>query len=300
MEKEFLEAAKDFRLHRVAELLQGRRDLDVNWVEPNHPRPPLALNALQYACFYGHVKLVRLLLSYPRIDVNRKTSSGQTPLRLACFDGRTEVLRMLLRDPRLDICQADELGRTAVWMSAWCGYDRVLEVLVASGRDLRTALEMKGRVIGYQDMEDPVGAERGVEKTPLGAARMRGNTRVALLLEEYTREPEKTRREVRSRLASQVGQRETIAEMFATIVLLCDEFFALRGEGQEGSAWPEEPENTTAARSFLRVAVGLPMELQMVLCHRACGSGGILVSRTDSELAFRLVLFEDDFLKKTN
>lgn len=290
-ERQLLEAVRTGAVGRAAEILQeGDEAFDVNWVEPDNSRPHLALNALQLACFDGHVEMVRLLLSHPKTDVNRRTSLGQTPLRLACFDGRTEVLRVLLRDPRLDLCHADDYGRTAVWMIAWCGYENVLRVLIGSGRELERVLGMRGRVVGYQDLEDPWAVGSSGLRTPTEAARMRGNGRVVELLDRFLKDPRTTRHEVRRGLREVYGDYEddSIAGVFATIVLLCDGFLAPREaeeRGEEGDAGVQEGQ-----RRFLGMATRLPMELQMVLSHRMHGSSRTLISRVDSEVAFRLVL----------
>ena len=43
----------------------------------------------------GHTDLVRLLLSHPRLKVNRTDSGGLTALHLACSQGRDKLVRII-------------------------------------------------------------------------------------------------------------------------------------------------------------------------------------------------------------
>jgi len=59
------------------------------------------------------------------------------------------------------------------------------------------------------------------------------------------------------------------------------------------------PDETPELTRFLNIAKQLPLELQMVLCNRACGSAGEIVTkrRLDkalSTLVWRLALEEEE------
>jgi len=77
---------------------------------------------------------------------------------------------------------------------------------------------------------------------------------------------------------------ELAAEVFALTVFLCDELLHLK------------PTLDTAATRFFAIAKKLPMELQMVLCHRVVGSMKQNILRKDSEAAFkslaRILIFQ--------
>ena len=70
------------------------------------------------------------------------------------------------------------------------------------------------------------------------------------------------------------------AEVFALTVFLCDDLLQLK------------PTLTTtitasAASRFFTIASKLPMELQMILCHRVVGSMKQNILHKDSEVAFK-------------
>ena len=105
----------------------------------------------------------------------------------------------------------------------------------------------------------------------IGGAKEGGRPVVASLLERFRDHPEETRYEVRVEL-SWFGEE---AEIFALVVFLCDGLLEIR----EG--------NTTGAARFLKMAKKLPMELQIVLCHRVVGSMRMSISGEQRELAFK-------------
>ena len=68
---------------------------------------------------------------------------------------------------------------------------------------------------------------------------------------------------------------EMAAEVFAVVVFLCDGLLKIR-----------EEKATKASRVF-KVMMELPMELQMVLCHRVVGSAAENIPGEQRELAFQ-------------
>ena len=106
----------------------------------------------------------------------------------------------------------------------------------------------------------------------IGVAKKRGKTEVVSLLERFRDHPEETRHEVRVELGC---FDEMAAEIFALVVFLCDGLLEIKEE------------NMTGAARFFRMAKRLPMELQMVLCHRVVGSAGENIPGEQRELAFK-------------
>jgi len=95
------------------------------------------------------------------------------------------------------------------------------------------------------------------------------------LLERYTTNPAQTRHEVRVKL----GLLEALAaEVFASTVFLCDDLLHLKPASYPAAA---------ATIRFFVIASKLPMELQMILCHRAVGSMKQNIPHKDSEPSFR-------------
>ena len=82
-----------------------------------------------------------------------------------------------------------------------------------------------------------------------------------------------TQDELREKLGLPVSR---ASQVFALVVFLCDDLLKIKqGEG-----------HTTAGR-FFRIATLLPMELQMVLCHRVVGSKKQNILSRDSEHSFK-------------
>jgi len=99
---------------------------------------------------------------------------------------------------------------------------------------------------------------------------------VVSLLERFFSNPTQTRHEVRVRLGV---LNEVAAEVFALTVFLCDNLLRLK---------PTLISSNHATR-FFAISTKLPMDLQMVLCHRAVGSMKQHILHEDSEAAFKLL-----------
>ena len=73
---------------------------------------------------------------------------------------------------------------------------------------------------------------------------------------------------------------ELAAAVFALTVFLCDDLLQLKTAATLSPA-------TAAATRFFTIIKRLPMELQMILCHRAVGSMKQNILHKDSEVAFK-------------
>jgi len=81
------------------------------------------------------------------------------------------------------------------------------------------------------------------------------------------------------------------ARIFALIVFVCDGLLRVK---------KEEEASQRAATRFFRIASQLPMDLQMVLCHRLTNSTANNISRSDREESFQsLARHEGDVAKNT-
>jgi len=98
------------------------------------------------------------------------------------------------------------------------------------------------------------------------------------VLERFIANPAQTRHELRVKL----GVLDALAsEIFALAVFLCDDFLQLRAAPLASAI------TTSAATRLFVIAQKLPMELQMILCHRALGSMKQNILHKDSETAFK-------------
>lgn len=98
------------------------------------------------------------------------------------------------------------------------------------------------------------------------------------LLKNYHEDPHQTRYDVRIELGC---WNELAADIFVLVVFLCDGFLQIT------DSFPESLD--PKALRFFRIMRSLPMELQMIVCHRAVGSKGTVIAAKVAELAFRLL-----------
>ena len=117
--------------------------------------------------------------------------------------------------------------------------------------------------------------------TALEIARKYEEMQVEMLLERFLENPLKTQYELRVKLTV---LDEMAAEVFALTVFLCDNLLQLKPAPLAASTT-----STTAAAAtrFFMITSKLPMELQMVLCHRVVGSMKQSILHKDSEKAFK-------------
>ena len=233
----------------------------MNWVDEE------GLTALHHAAFYGHSKVVKLLLAHPAIDVNMQDHQGDTPFVSACAKGSLTVVRQLLKDPRVNTAQADGAGCTPLWKAVNNGGTQILSWFIASGRDMGD-LTLKARL--------PGGGFNILE-----IARVR-DARAATLLERFMANPTQTRHALRVRLELP----DTLAaENFALIIFLCDGL--LQHKPTLDVAVIPNPVAAAAASRFFAIVERLPMELQTILCHLVVGSTRENIPLKDSEAAFK-------------
>jgi hypothetical protein len=254
MERKLSVAASKGKEKTVKRILQRNKKVDVNW------KGEYGWAALHWACSDGNYEILTLLLAHPNIDVNLKTNFGSSPFLLACRDGRAACVRLLLKDPRTtNFHEPDGDKYTPLWYAAYYGRLEVIKFWIASGREM--------------DLGEP-----GNEfNDAIWVANEKEITKVALLLEKLKAAPTQTRSEIRK----EVGWFGDEAELFALVIFLCDGLLEIKRAGRE------------TAR-FFKIARRLPMELQMLLCHRVVGSMRASIPVEQGELAFK------ELVKKLN
>ena len=266
-EKRLNAAVENNRASEVSSLLRAHPEINVNWMDEDE------WAAIHYASSNGHDGVVKVLLAHPDINVNLKNKNGQTSISLGCQFGYVSVVQLLLKDSRVDVILVDNQERTPLWYAVRNGHHEVIEWLIASGRDLGDIHNTKGKWFS-----------RG-EHSALEVARNRERTEVVSLLEKFMANPRQARHEVRAKLGF---ADELAAEIFALMVFLCDDLLQLK---------PAALASNPATR-FFAIASKVPMELQMILCHRVVGSTQQNIRHTESEAAFQSLA--TIFLKPTS
>jgi len=168
------------------------------------------------------------------------------------------VVEVLLKDPRVDVSLDDNYGCTPLWWASCYGRHEVIEWIIARGRDLG---DVKKNWIdgGYKALE---------------IARKINSDQAVSVLERFLANPAQTRHELRMKFGI---LDELAAEVFAFTVFLCDDLLQLK---------PASDPAADATR-FFSIVSKLPIELQMILCHRVVGSMKQNILRKDSEAAFK-------------
>jgi len=231
-------------------------------------RNPKICGPLIAASSGGHLEVFKLLLAHPDINVNLKDREGCTPFLWACLKVSIPMTRLLLSDPRVNTAAIDRERCSATWCAAMKGSLEIIEWLIESGRDLGDLNER--------------GAFFGLGFTTVEVAEEYGFLEVVFLLQRFMNNPQKTRCELRVKLGVLDG---LAAEVFALTVFLCDDL--LQPKPAIVTSKFNSAAAAVAAVRFFAIAGKLPMELQMVLCHRVVGSTKQNILHKNSEAAFK-------------
>jgi len=243
-------AVKEGDATKVAELMRQDPGFTVDMDQDE-----FGYTLLHHACCGSHRSaVIPLLLAHPDVDANVKNKYGSTPFYLACLNGRTPCVREMLNDSRVKVDEPDKYGYTPLYRAARYGYLDVIKWWIASGREM--------------DLGKP-----GDEKTDaIGEATKFDETEVVTLLERFKANPLETRKVMRMELGL---VDEAAAKVFAIVVFVSDGLLQIK-----------DTTPSPAAR-FFNIAAQLPLELQMVLCHRVVGSGKEIIPGKYSEVAFK-------------
>ncbi|KAB5580799.1 ankyrin repeat-containing domain protein [Coniochaeta sp. 2T2.1] len=119
--------------------------------------------ALYWAAWQGYASVVEILLRDPKVNIEVRDLTGDTPLSHAAWEGRGQVSRLLL-DNGAEVNTRNEYGRNPLSLAAWNGKDNVVQLLLEHHADI--------------DSRNNWG------NTPLAHAACKGHQRVARLLLE--------------------------------------------------------------------------------------------------------------------
>ena len=240
------------------------RSLEDPTVDVNRQWDYKKATALHIASVRGHCDVVKILLTHPDININARDYFGQTPISIACECNKPSVFRTLLKDRRVDVSLDDNYGRTPLWYASYEGYLEMIECLIASGKYIGDVENKKSKTFQVEG-----------SSTALEIARVWDFKKIVSLLERYIAKPLQTIHELRVKTGM---LNEMAANRFALIVFLCDGLLRLK----HSSISTEDMQFR-----FLSIASRLPMEIQMILCHRVVGSMKQNIIRQHSEQAFK-------------
>jgi len=224
--------------------------LNINWAnEDDHNS-----TVLHCACSSGYDSIVVTILAHPDINVNQKNTSGATPFMLACFKGNILCIRLLLKDPRVNVNEPMYFGTTPLLMLANNGDIDSIKWWISSGREIK------------------LGKKKRAKTNAIKTAKRQGHTEVFNLLSRFETNPMLTRHAVWVQLGC---YNELAADLFALVIFLCDDLLRFKNR------------KVSRTTRFFTITTQLPMELQMLVCHRTFGSTKHNIPITSSESAFR-------------
>ena len=251
-----------FDLEEIKKFLENHPSFDINKDVDGYS--DYGYTPLYEAVCRGRVDFVSFLLKHPKINVNALNDSC-TPLMVAIAHLELEVVKTLLLDSRVDVNSQNKRKCTPMWVASCRGALNEMKWMIALRGD---NLDAETRGIRQYDK-----SEVKESSSPLEIAKFHGHTEVISLLENFISNPVATKHE----LCLELGLSDaSTTSMFALMVFICDALLTIRPSSSSHSA----------AR-FLSIASRLPMELQMILCHRLHGSTKDTILSKDSEAAFK-------------
>ena len=221
----------------------------------------------------GAVQCVRLLLGQPSVDVNIHWFDGSTPLHRAATApesaGALEIMKLLCAHPDLNFDPLDYHNISPLWRA--CIHDNADSVRVLFAMAPVGSLNVNLRAA----TEDRWGGKMASEVT--------WNAETRQLLGHYSRDPAAVR--FRLRRGHDLGLHlADIAADFATVVLRSDDYLHVAAGGDDNT------------QRYLTIVCLLPMELQMIMCHRRHGSVSQNILAHDTDEALKLLIRQKAYL----
>lgn len=121
-----LQIAAYYGHQRVVDILLGKQDVKV-WIQDYNGDC-----ALHDAAREGHEGVVEKILATPNVDVNITNDDKQTPLHLGSKGGHTKVVYMLLNVKGVDPCMGDSHGNSPLHEAARSGHKDVVTKILTS------------------------------------------------------------------------------------------------------------------------------------------------------------------------
>lgn len=277
------------KLQEAKKLFADHPELDVNWIHDNS-----GYSALHYTAFSGCAETVRWILSLPNIDPNimrnGDASRVDTPFRIHCMKWRADMdvkqmkestINVFLEDQRVTLNDRNHHDQSPADYLARVGNPLLLSWWIASGRKLDTTNLLEN--VNTYDIK--YWGTENLEENQWYLSYKAKKDETKTLIENFLADPAKTRKKLRLDIGWYHPNDSKAATIFAMIIFICDGL--LQAKKGENSASP--------ASRFFEISSKLPMELQIILCHRVIGSmsesiHGIAREKAFEALAKKLLL----------
>lgn len=106
LDDRLLYASKDRDLRGIRKALKDGANPDVRYIDSLYRTP------LHEACFYGYIKMVKVLLEY-KANIEIDDQLDHTPLGLAAGRGQWEIVKILL-EAKVNVLKKNNFGETAL------------------------------------------------------------------------------------------------------------------------------------------------------------------------------------------
>jgi len=222
-------------------------------------------SGLHWACAHDRAEALALLLEYPGVDpdtvVNLRGNLVGTPL-LIVPKGSRACRELLLARPDVDVNRRSGGNTALISACFWNDVVGVALLIAMRGRDLDVNLCVKDHF-------------RFGDCNAIAVCLHSGNYVLFAMLQEFRDHPNAVIMRMRLELGFAVADAATL---YAIVIFLCDDFLT-------AECLPDEH----PCFRFFRMMQRLPMQLQMIVCHRAFRSPHDSVLHYDLEKALRTV-----------
>jgi len=238
---------------KLAPLLLKKRGFDIN-----NPFVYGSETLLTWACRRGYPRLVSILLEHPEIDVNFAHLGVCTALYAACLLDNRVCISLLLKDKRVDIVKNSE------YKVAIANYNQEIfqEFILHRGDEIDIKLLNASDATSWK---------------------------VSNLLKRFIKNPERTRFSV---MVERGWEDSHASLLFSNVVFLCDNHLVVDDKKKVSVRYDyTEKKNILASpQRFYRIAMRLPMDIQMLLCNIVYKTGKDTISVKMTNLALKHVV----------
>lgn len=228
--------------------------LDVNlmhWEFDGLGGVPYSKTALCNACINENINMVKLLLTHPDIDTNKKDTDGRSPLYTTCIIGHMEIATILLQDKRVLPDEESDTRYSPLFTAIRHGHPEIVELILTLVENVRLTCKSNINLYGF------VKAQIAFE-----------------IITEFKKDYPMAKRNLlkKKRIASQHDSAQILL-----LSILCDDGF-LRLQTVE-----------SVVNRFFEILMKLPMEIQMRLCNLSYGVNKEFVSESNIALELKML-----------
>jgi ankyrin repeat protein len=106
----------------IVKLLLKYQNININKLSAN------GVSSLFIACWENYTEIVDILIKHPNIDVNT-SFDGMTPLYIACKKNYIEIVDILIKHPNIDVNTSFD-GMTPLYIANSKGYTEIVDILI--------------------------------------------------------------------------------------------------------------------------------------------------------------------------